>query len=52
MPLDPAACDWIVRAVEWSRRQPRQAKRLALVARESRREHEFDRSVDEVLNEM
>ena len=33
--LTPAACDWIVRAIEWSRRQPRQEMRLALAAREA-----------------
>lgn len=49
MPLDAAACDWIVRAIEWSRRQPRQAKRLALAARESRRENELDRAADELF---
>jgi hypothetical protein len=51
MPLGAAACDWIVRAIEWSRRQPRQAKRQALVARESRGENDFDRTVDEVLRD-
>ncbi|MGA9633398.1 MAG: hypothetical protein WBQ63_18375 [Candidatus Acidiferrales bacterium] len=49
MPLDAAACDWITRAIEWSRNQPRQAKRQALVAREVRRENDFDRAVDEML---
>ena len=38
-----------MRAIEWSRRQPRQAKRLALAARESAREREFDRAADEIL---
>ncbi len=52
VPLAGAACDWIVRAIEWSRRQPRQAKRLALTARESRRENAADSAIDEVLNEM
>jgi hypothetical protein len=52
LPLSPSACDWIVRAIEWSRRQPRQAKRLALAARESRRARDFDRAADEILNEM
>ncbi len=51
MPLDAAACDWIARAIEWSRRQPHQAKRHALAAREARREHRFDCAADEVLNE-
>jgi hypothetical protein len=52
MPLDAAACDWIVRAVEWSRRQPRQAKRAAVAARELRREHDFDSSVDEIFCDL
>ena len=52
VPLAGAACDWIVRAIEWSRRQPRQAKRLALNARESRRENAADSAIDEVLDEM
>ncbi len=47
--LTPAASDWIVRAIEWSRRQPRQAKRLALAARESARARDFDRAADEIL---
>jgi hypothetical protein len=49
IPLSPAACDWIVRAVEWARRQPSQAKRAAVAARESRHAREFDRAADEIL---
>jgi hypothetical protein len=49
MALDPAACDWIVGAIEWSRRQSWHAKRLAIAARESRREREFDCAVDELF---
>jgi hypothetical protein len=51
IPLSPAACDWIVRAVEWSRRQPRGVRREALAARETRREREFDRAADEILDD-
>ena len=51
IPLTPAACDWIVRAVEWSRHRPRQAKRLALSARESRCARDFDRSADDILRD-
>jgi hypothetical protein len=51
MPLDVAACDWIARAIEWSRRQPWQATRQALAARESRRERDFDCAADAVLKE-
>jgi len=51
VPLAGAACDWIIHAIEWSRRQPRQAKRLALNARETRRENAADSAIDEVLDE-
>jgi hypothetical protein len=51
VPLTPSASDWIVRAIEWSRRQPRQAKRLALASRESARAREFDRAADDILDE-
>jgi len=51
IPLSPAACDWIVRAIEWSRRQPRGMRREALDARETRRAREFDRAADEILND-
>ena len=44
-----SACDWIVRAIEWARRQPRNAGRASLAAREARRAREWDRAVDEVL---
>ena len=50
LPLSPAACDWIVRAIEWSRRQPRQAQREALAERESRRARAFDLACDEVFS--
>lgn len=49
--LSPAACDWIVRAVEWARRQPRQMRRQALTAREARRERHFDLAADAVLDD-
>ena len=49
IPLTPAACDWIARAVEWARRQPRQAARAALAAREERRARDWDRAADEAL---
>jgi len=51
IPLTPAACDWIVRAVEWSRHRPRQVKRLALAERESRRARDFDSACAEILEE-
>ncbi len=51
IPLSPAACDWIVRAVEWARRQPRSLHRQAILARELRREQEFDRYAADILND-
>jgi hypothetical protein len=51
MPLTAAACDWIVRAVEWSRRQPSQAGRFALRERADRRERGIDAATDDVLDE-
>lgn len=49
--LTATACDWIVRAIEWARRQPRAAIRAAVATRESRCELEQDKIVDEVLSD-
>jgi hypothetical protein len=49
--LTPAACDWIVRAIEWARRQPRAAGRAAIAEREARREVAWDRAADDVLDD-
>ncbi|HEV2446405.1 MAG TPA: hypothetical protein VGS58_10800 [Candidatus Sulfopaludibacter sp.] len=49
IPLTPSACDWIIRAVEWSRRLPRQSRRLAIASRESRRARQFDAAADALL---
>jgi hypothetical protein len=51
VPLTPAACDWIVRAIEWSRRQPRQSRRGAIASREARRARNWDRDADDVLDD-
>ena len=51
LPLDAAACDTIVRAIEWARRQPRHSARLALDARESRRDRAWDSRADAVLDD-
>ncbi|MGH9738698.1 MAG: hypothetical protein ACRD4X_08935 [Candidatus Acidiferrales bacterium] len=51
IPLSPAACDWIVRAVEWARRQPRGARRAAVAARESGSALDFDRVADDLLDD-
>lgn len=49
--LTATACDWTVRAIEWARCQPRAARRVAVAARESRRELEQDRIVDDILSD-
>lgn len=51
IPLSAAACDWIVRGVEWARCQPRSAHRAAIGARELRRERAFDRAAEDILDE-
>jgi hypothetical protein len=51
IPLTPAACDWIVCAIQWSRRQPRQSQRGAIAAREARRAHDWDRDADDLLDD-
>lgn len=51
IPLSPGACDWIVRAVEWARRQPRSARRAAVSTRESRRALAFDCSADAIFGD-
>jgi hypothetical protein len=49
LPLTPAACDWIIRAIEWSRTRPRESRRAAIAARESRRARQFDAAADALL---
>ena len=51
MPLSPAACDWIVRAVEWAKRQPRREQGGAIAAREARRARDWDRDADALLED-
>jgi len=51
LPLSSAACDWIVRAVSWARRQPRRDRREAIASREMRRERDWDRGADDVLDD-
>jgi hypothetical protein len=51
MPLTAAACDWIVRAIEWSRRQPRRANRAAIASRETRRANDWERTADDMLDD-
>jgi hypothetical protein len=49
--LDVAACDKIVRAIEWARRQPRGKSKQALKDREARLEREWDACMDEILDD-
>ena len=49
--LTPTACDWVVRAIEWARRQTRVMRRDAIVARESLRNLDWDRVATDVLDE-
>lgn len=51
LPLTASACDWIIRAIEWSRRQPRRANRAAIAARESRRSADWERIADDMLDD-
>jgi hypothetical protein len=51
MPLTAAACDWIVRAIEWSRLQPRRANRDAIASRETRRASDWERTADDMLDD-
>ena len=49
-PLNAAACDYIVRAIEWSRRQTRSDQRAAIAQREARRARDWDRTADAALD--
>jgi hypothetical protein len=51
LPLSPAACDWIVRAVEWAKRQPRREQGGAIAAREARRDRDWNRDADDMLDD-
>ena len=49
--LSPAACDWIVRAIEWARRRPAMLAKQAITRRESRRECGWDRLADDIFDD-
>jgi hypothetical protein len=51
LPLSPAACDWIVRAVEWAKRQPRREQGGAIAGREARRNRDWNREADDLLDD-
>lgn len=52
IPLTVAACDWIVRAIEWARRQPRHEARVAIGRRETRQARHWESTADDLLNEI
>ncbi len=52
IPLSPAACEFIVRAVEFGRVQRPQQRRAALLCREELREREWDTHADAVFSEV
>jgi hypothetical protein len=49
--LSGAACDWVVRAVQWAARHSRRARRSALDAREEARERRWDSRTDDLLSD-
>ncbi len=49
LPLTPSICDAVVRAVEWSRRQTPEQHKAALVAREERRQRDWEKTADAIL---
>jgi len=51
LPLSIAACEWIVRAVEWMRRLSRQETHAALLSREARRERAWENTADNILDD-
>jgi hypothetical protein len=51
VPLDANACDTVVRAVEWARRQSRPEARHALDIRENRSDQRWDSRADDILDD-
>lgn len=49
--LTPSVCEFVVRAVEFARKQPPQFHRAALLHREEHREREWESWVDAILND-
>jgi hypothetical protein len=47
--LTPEICDYVVRAIEWSRAQPLAKKREAVYQADERRRKDYDKFVDDVL---
>jgi hypothetical protein len=48
--LTATASDWVVRAIEWARRQPKSIARGAITTREERRDYEWNQTVDDALD--
>ncbi|HUJ82664.1 MAG TPA: hypothetical protein VLW83_12340 [Candidatus Acidoferrales bacterium] len=51
VPLDPSACDKIIRAIEWARTQPARASRRSLNNREVRTDRQWDTRADAILDD-
>jgi hypothetical protein len=51
MALNPTVCDWVVRAIEWARRLPGGAAKASIANREFKRDRQWDRLADDVLDD-
>jgi hypothetical protein len=51
MQLSPTVCDWVVRAIQWARKQPGRAGRAAIGNREERAARDWERLADDVLDD-
>lgn len=51
MPLDANACDKVVRAIEWARRQAGREARQALQNREVRNDQRWEKRADDILDD-
>ena len=49
LPLTPAICEGVARAIEWSRSQPRSRSMAALRRREEKRQEDYKKFADSVL---
>jgi len=50
-PLDPSACDKVIRAIEWAKHQPRRARRAAISQREVQQERIWNTRADGILDD-
>lgn len=51
VPLSPAACEWIVRAIEFARALPAQEHHAALQRREAARERDWNAQADAIFDD-